>query len=131
MLLLFLVPDTDLCELALNQTLGTVSGTPNLDNLQVGLVQESLPVLTGALAGAQESHHHDIQARGLPLGAGVWDDILIDEELAVAGLHGSGDVSKDLEADLLGPVVEDRVHEVCAGLCNYQSANVSLCDYFT
>lgn len=104
-------------QLTLNQALRAVPRAVDPFDLQPTPREQVLPVLPRALPAAEEGQHHDIQTGGLPVGAGVRDDVLVDEDLAVAGLHGGGDVGEDLEARLVGPIVEDGVHEVGAGAC--------------
>ena len=113
-------------QLALNQTLRAIPHGPDLGDLEPGLRQQVLPVLARALARAEQRRHHDVEGRRLPMRAGIGHHVLVDEDLAVAGLHGRRDVGEDLEAHLVGPVVQDGVHEVGAGSCvrgQYYSQN--------
>lgn len=71
-----------------------------------------MPVPCRALLGGKVGHHDEVQTGGFPIGIGVWDDILIDEDLAVSPLHGGDEVGQDLATVVIIPVVQDRVHVV-------------------
>ena len=62
-------------------------------------------------------HHDQIQTRRFPVCSHVRDDVLVDQHFAVARLQGGEEVGEDLAAHVIGPVVEDGVHVVCA--CAY------------
>ena len=62
-------------------------------------------------------HHYQIQTRGFPVCSHVRDDVFVDQHFAVARLQGGEEVGEDLAAHVIGPVVEDGVHVVCA--CAY------------
>ena len=101
-------------KLALNQALRISSDGVNTANLQSSFAQKLLPISASSLLGAQQRDHHHVQSCVLEVGAGIRDDVLVDQKLAVARLHRGSDVGEDLEADVVGPVMENGVHEVCA-----------------
>lgn len=108
-------PQDQLRQLTLNQTLSPFPTTINPTNPQPTLTQQILPILPRTFPRRQQRQHHDIQTCGLPVSARIRNHVLVDQQLAVPGLHGGGDVGEDLEARAVGPVVEDGVHEVGSG----------------
>lgn len=89
----------------------TILSPPNKHFNQV------LPVALRALLGAEQVHHEDVKASGLPVSTLVGDDRFVDEESAVTGLHRLLDATDDLDAQPIGPVMEDRVHVVRPSPC--------------
>ena len=47
----------------------------------------------------------------------VRDDMLGDEQFAIALGHGRLEIGEDVGAFFVGPVMEDRVKIVCSGAC--------------
>ena len=48
------------------------------------------------------------------MGVFIRDDVVVDEELAVAPCHGGDDGVENIAAFVVGPVVEDGVEVICA-----------------
>ena len=99
----------------LDQALRPRTMGPNAHDGQAHTLQQVGPVLFRALARRHERHHQPIEPRGPRVSAPVRDHELVDEEFAVTGLHGGDEMAKDVAAFLIGPVVEDGVHEVSTG----------------
>lgn len=67
------------------------------------------------LASRQLRHHQHVTRGCFPIGTGSRDHAFEDEQLAVSRLHRLRQTSEDLLADIIGPIVQDGVHEVGSG----------------
>ena len=54
-------------------------------------------------------HHDQIKAGSLPVRGRVGDHVLIHQQFAVPGFHGRHKIREDLAAEVVGPVMQDRV----------------------
>lgn len=74
-----------------------------------------MPLLFRPLLGREVCHHDDIQACRLPVRVGGRDHVLVDQDLAVATLHGRDEVGEDAAAVGIRLIVEDGVPVVGSG----------------
>ena len=102
-------------KLRLDQALASLIISPDPYNLQPSLPQQCPPFLLRTLLYGSQGHHDPIQASNRPRGSEIGNDEFIDEELGVAALHGRDDVSEDVQAGSVVPVVQTRVDVVCSG----------------
>lgn len=111
-------PITISTQLYFNQALST-RFTPfdDASDLESGIPQQLLPVAHRALATRKAAHHDHIERRADPIRTMIRDDMLGDEQLAVAFAHGSLEIAEDVGALLVAPIVEDRVKIVSSCAC--------------
>lgn len=64
----------------------------------------------------KHGHHDEIQDRCHHDRLPRPNDILVYQQLAVAGLHSRGQVLEDCDGFVVSPVVEDCVQIVCTGI---------------
>lgn len=89
--------------------------SPNPHDRQSDTLQELRPGLFRALARRHERHHQPVKSRGCRVSAAVRDHYLVDQDFAVSRFHGGDKMVEYFATFLVGPVVEDRVHEVSSG----------------
>ena len=99
-------------ELSFNQALGPLFIRPNLNNPQSHRLQQLVPFPFRSLMRGRQSHHDPVSRRYGPCCFHVWYDVLIDEDLGVASLHGGNKLSKDLTRVLVSPVMEHGVQVI-------------------
>ena len=83
-------------------------------DLEPSIPQQLLPVHPRTLTAREAAHHDHVERGADPVRAVVGDDVLGDEQLAVAFGHGGLEVGEDVRALLVGPVVENGVEVVCS-----------------
>lgn len=71
-----------------------------------------MPLLFSSLLGTKIHHHYEVQGSSLPVGPGIGNDVLVDQQLAVAGCHRSDQLRQNFLACLVIPVVQDGVQEI-------------------
>lgn len=122
----YLIPvcQAGLRQLTLDQALNTTLSRPDLGNLQPSRFHKRVPVTRRALRRRKVCHHDNVQTGSLPVGISLWDDILIDQNLAVSTLHSGYNILQDLLAVLGGPVVKHGVHVV--GASSYKRVALAL-----
>lgn len=78
--------DSRLRQLTLDQTLLSFlrRRRPDLYDLQSRRFQQRVPVSFRPLSRSNR-HHYQVQAGRFPVGALIWDHILVDQNLAVSG----------------------------------------------
>lgn len=84
---------------------------PNLP--QPYRLKQPTPLVFGALKRSNLHHHHDAHTRRGQITVHVGQDVLVDDQTGVSRLHCIHNVKQDGLAFLVGPVVEDPVHEIC------------------
>lgn len=102
-------------EFRLDDALRRVARPPNVPDAEAGRQQQLAEIALGALLRAQQAHHDDVHGAGDGRDGLVGDDVVADEERAVAVPHGRLEVEEDLAGLLVGPVVQDGLQEVGAG----------------
>lgn len=75
-----------------NQALHSPLGRPDVRDLQPDGFNQRVPVSLRTLLRREVGHHDDIETGGLPIGIGVGDDVLVDQDLAVTPVHGRNQV---------------------------------------
>lgn len=81
-----------LSKLTLDQALHSPPSRPNLNNLQTHRRSKLAPLLLRTLLRCKVRHHDDVQTRRLPVSVRARDHVLVDQDLAVPGLHGLREV---------------------------------------
>lgn len=91
---------------------------PEFQNPEPNRRQQPRPLLARALQPRAKHHHPDISQTGDLAGVVVREDILLNQELGVAGLHSRLEIVEHDSCLLIGPVVEHVFEVVHPGSLN-------------
>lgn len=90
---------------------------PDLDDSEAGRSDQRLPLLLRTLLRRPKSHHPHVKAGGVRVdGSVVVHHMVVDQDPAVPGSHGRLLHLENLTGWPVGPVMEDLVHVVGAGI---------------
>ena len=90
--------------------------TPNPHNPQPYLTQQPAPLPIRTFRRSTHAHHDQIQRRHKPVRVLIGDHKVVDQHRGPA-FHDLDQLSEDISALGVGPVVEDGVQEVESGAC--------------
>ena len=102
-------------EYDLNNGIKAALRIPELDNAQTRRGDQLLKLLLRPLARGMSCHHMPVKPAGRDGTSAGGQNVFVQDELGVARFHGRGRVAEDSGGEMVGPVVQNVVHEVCAG----------------
>ena len=73
------------------------------------------PIRLCPLLGSEDRHHEHVDPAGYGPRSLVRDNHFIDQNLGIPRLHRSSSMLQDLDANVVGPVVENLSEVVAAG----------------
>ena len=106
-----------LCNLYLDNALHYQRRSGDPDPLIASRLQQLAPMRLGALLGRHHHHHSQIVRRGVRVGQGLGNDVVMCQECNVARRHCSFLPLENLASRLVGSVVEDIMNVICMCSC--------------
>ena len=101
----FIAPSS---QFALYQTLHTPPYGPYTGDLEASRFHQRSPLLLRAFSRRKVRHHDDVKTGSFPVCICAWDDILIQQQLAVPPLHGRDNISQYATAVIVCPVMQQN-----------------------
>ena len=104
-----------LSDLCLNGGLLVRASREDVHNLQSSPTEHIFVLARRALQGVHGDHHEDVLNRAAELGILPRQDVVVDEQGGILGVHCRDEIAQDLGTLFVRPVVEDVAEVVEPG----------------